>query len=294
MSENGERGEIYHVDGDLVPASEATVSVRDRGFMYGDAAFETVRVYGGTPFEWGAHAARLRRSCETLGFADAVPPADELRRRLESTLSANEFEDAYAKLSVSRGVQPGKLTPSPDVDPTVVVMVARLPRGGTGGGRVWDRPASLATVDRIRAPEAALPAGAKTHNYLGGILARLEIRGTDHDEAVMCTDEGILTEGATSNLFFVVDGTLHTPADSLPLLPGVTRRVVVELADEAGIPVETGAYEPADLERASEVFVTNSTWEIRPVRAVDDRAYESGPVTAELQHRFDERVEQSY
>lgn len=284
----------YHVDGELVPASEATVNVRDRGFMYGDGAFETLRVYDGIPFEWEAHADRLRRSCKILGFADSLPTAENLLDRVTDTVSTNDLQDAYAKLSITRGVQPGKLTPGKAVDPTVVVFVSELPRGGLAGERVWNEPASLGLVERIRIPDEAIPAGAKTHNYLNGILARLDIRDSDHDEAIMCSNEGFLTEGATSNLFFIVDGTLHTPAASLPLLPGVTRGVVLELADEAGIPTETGAYEPAMLERASEVFVTNSTWEIRPVERIDDREYERGPVTEQLQKRFDERIEQLY
>lgn len=286
--------DYYHVDGELVPAEEATVSVRDRGFMYGDGAFETLRVYNGKPFEWPAHADRLHRSCETLGFADALPPAADLRERVTDTVAANDLTDAYAKLSITRGVQPGKLTPGEAVDPTVVVMVSELPRGGVGGEPVWDEPASLGTVDRVRIPDAAVPAGAKTHNYLNGILARLDIRGDDHDEAIMCSGDGFLTEGATSNLFVVVDGVLQTPATSLPLLPGVTRDVVLELAAGADVPTETGEYEPSVLGDADEVFVTNSTWEIRPVTAVDSREYESGPVTERLRALFDRRIERLY
>ena len=284
----------YHVDGELLAESEATVSVRDRGFMYGDGVFETMRIYGGEIFEWGAHAERLRRSCETLGFADALPEKEDLHSRIDETLAANELTDAYAKLSVTRGVQPGKLTPDPAVDPTIVVFVSPLPRGGVGGQRVWDDPATLDTVEQRKVPDSALPAGAKTHNYLNNILARLELRGSDADEAIVQSVDGLLAEGATSNLYFLDGETLHTPSEAVPLLPGITRNVVLELADEAGIPVETGAYEPDRLADASEVFVTNSTWEIRPVTSVDGRAYEIGPVTRELQGQFDERVEQLY
>lgn len=284
----------YHVDGELVPAERATVNVRDRGFMYGDAAFETIRVYGGQPFEWEAHASRLRRTCETLGFADAVPPTTDLRERVEETITANSLADASVKLSISRGVQPGKLTPDDQVDPTVVITISALPRAGVGGERVWDGPASLSLVDRQRAPEKAIPAAAKTHNYLTGILARLELRGTDHDEAIMCSSDGFLTEGATSNLFFVVGERLFTPSVDLPILPGVTRGVVLSLADEAGIPIETGRYTPESLEQATEVFVTNSTWEIRPVTRIDEYSFEVGPITSELTTRFDETVETFY
>ena len=284
---------LYHVDGDIVPADAATVSVRDRGFAYGDAAFETLRVYGGTPFRWTAHAERLRRTCETLGFADAVPPAEELSDRVAETLAANDLTDAYVRLSVTRGVQPGKLTPDESVDPTVVVVVKGLPRGGVSGERVWGEPARVRSVETRRV-DGGVPADAKTHNYLDGILARLELRGTDAHEALLRSADGFLTEGATSNLFFVRDGVLHTPSADLPLLPGVTREVVCSCARAEGVPVETGRYELTALAAASEAFLTNSTWEIRPVARVDDRTFEVGPVTRQLQAAFDERVEQLY
>ena len=284
----------YNVNGDLVPASDATVSVRDRGFMYGDGAFETLRAYDGTLFEWEAHLDRLQRSCETLGFADAVPPTADLYDRITETLAANDLEDAYVKLSVTRGVQPGKLTPETDVDPTTVVYVSELPRSGVMGDRPWDDLAKLQTVEQRRPSNDALPSGAKTHNYLNNILARLELRDTDADEAIMRSPEGYLAECASSNLFFVVDDLLHTPSEELPLLPGVTRDVVLALADEHGIPVNIGRYEPNILEEATEAFVTNSTWEVRPVQEIDGREYDRGPVTNELQRRFNERIEQIY
>ncbi|WP_267162134.1 aminotransferase class IV [Halovenus salina] len=284
--------EYYHVDGELVPPAEATVSVRDRGFMYGDAAFETVRAYGEEVFEWEAHADRLRETCERLGFADAMPSPADLRGRIDETLAANDLADAYVRLSVTRGVQPGKLTPSDTVDPTVVVIVSELPRGGQEGDRVWDDPATVETVDTEKIPHNAMPAGMKTHNYLNGILARLELDGAD--EALLYSPEGYVAEGAASNLFFVRDGILCTPATTLPLLPGVTRDVVLELARDADISVETGHYEPRRVFAADEVFLTNSTWEIRPVVAVDDHTVDVGPVTKRLQAMFDERVEELY
>lgn len=288
--------DYYHVDGAIVPADEATVNVRDRGFMYGDAAFETLRVYGGEPFAWTAHAERLRRTCETLGFADAVPPPGNLHDRVTETLAANDLTEAYIRLSVTRGVQPGKLTPDEAAEPTVVVIVKALPRGGFAGERVWGEPARIQTVDRRRIPDEAIPADAKTHNYLNGILARLELRRLDGvaDEALLRSTDGFLTEGATSNLFFVVDGILQTPTADLPILPGITRDTVLDLAREAGVPVETGRYEPTTLADAEEVFLTNSTWEIRPVTRVDNRHFDVGETTERLQRLFDEHVDATH
>ncbi|WP_135851878.1 aminotransferase class IV [Halorussus salinus] len=289
----------YHVDGELVPAEEATVSVRDRGFMYGDAAFETLRAYGGEVFEWQAHADRLGRTCDALSLDHGLSDAD-LRDRIRETLAANDLDDAYVKLSISRGVQPGKLSPGPVEDPTVVVYVADLPRGGRperGKEPVWDGPATAAVVETRRIPDAALPARAKTHNYLNGILARLEL-GDDHDEALVLDADGNLTEGATSNLFFVRDGVLHTPSLDGPILPGVTRRVLLELAASDGIPVEEGTYDPADLRAADEAFLTNSTWELRPLAVVETENgtidLGAGPITDRLADAFDARIEREH
>jgi branched-chain amino acid aminotransferase len=282
----------YHVNGRLVESNEATVSVEDRGFLYGDAAFETCRAYGGEVFEWDAHLTRLERTCETLGMPDAVP--DDLHDRIDATLSANDLGDAYVRASVTRGVQPGKLTPADDVEPSVVIIVKPLPRGGVDGEDVWDGPADVRTVERRRIPEAAMPADAKTHNYLDGILARLELRGTGADECLVRDVEGALAEGATSNVFFVADGTLKTPSLAGPILPGVTRAVVLELAAERGIPVETGTYDVGAARAADEAFLTNTTWEVRPVAAVDGVAVGGGPITDALAAAFDRRVEACY
>ena len=151
----------YHVDGELVPASEATVSVDDRGFRYGDAAFETMRAYGGTILDWERHCERLERTCETLSLEHGLAD-DDLRGRIDETLAANDVVDAYVRLSITRGVQPGTLTPQPAVDPTVVIYVKPLPRGGLEGEPVWDAPATVRTVETRRIPDDAVPASAKT------------------------------------------------------------------------------------------------------------------------------------
>ncbi|MFB6223261.1 MAG: aminotransferase class IV [Haloarcula sp.] len=287
----------YHVDGALVPEDEATVSVRDRGFMYGDAAFETLRAYGGDPFEWEAHRERLQRTAETLGFADAVP--DDLRERVDETLAANDLDEAYVRLSVSRGVQPGKLTPGTEIDPTVVVICKGLPRGGLDGKHVWDGPASVQTVRTRRIPSEAVPADAKTHNYLNGILGRLDLRkaaagGDPADECLLRDMDGNIVEGATSNLFFVTDNGLRTPSADLDLLPGVTRDVVMELARGEDFPVEAGHYSLDALRDADEAFLTNSTWEIRPIETVDGISVGTGPMTKLLQRLFNERIEETH
>ena len=282
--------EYCHVDGTLLPAEEAAVSVRDRGFTYGDAVFERLRVYGGEPFEWAAHVDRLERSAERLDFDEALPPRDDLRDRVTETLDANDCSEAAVRLSVSRGVQGRDLTPDPRVDPTITVVVDDLPRGGTDGERVWDEPATLRTVETRRPPEEALPSEAKTHSYLNGVLARLDLP-EDADEALVRSMEGHVTGGAGSNLFLVHNGTLYTPTANLPLLPGVTRGVVLDIAGGESFPVETGRYTVTDVREADELFLTNSTWEVRPVTEIDGYEKPVGPITKLCGRLFDRRVE---
>ncbi|TKX68107.1 aminotransferase class IV [Halorubrum sp. SP9] len=294
----GDADRLYHVDGDLVPAAEATVSVEDRGFAYGDAAFETMRAYGGDLFRWDAHADRLADTCETLALDHGIDDA-ELKRRVDETLAANDLADAYVKLSISRGVQPGTLDPNPEVDPTVVVIAKPLARGGVGSDPVHDGPAALQTTKTRKVADRAIPAAAKTHNYLNGILARLELRVTGADEALLLDPDGHVAEGATSNLFFVDGTALKTPSLDGPILPGVTRATVIDLAESEGIPVEEGTYAPDAVREADEVFLTNSTWEVRPVATVDGIAVDgdgegvAGPLTTLLSRLFDRRIEEA-
>jgi branched chain amino acid aminotransferase apoenzyme (EC 2.6.1.42) len=282
-----------HVDNELVPMEDATVSIRDRGFMYGDGVFETLRAYGGEVFRWKAHANRLADSASAINLEHGLSQAT-LKNRIDETLTANNLDEAYVKLSITRGVQPGKLNPDPTVDPTVVVQTSPLPRGGINSNPVWDGPATLQTVKTRRIPDRALPSHAKTHNYLNGILARAELRVSDADEAVMLDTDGQLAEGATGNIFFVDGDALCTPSLDGPVLPGITRSTVLDIAAEEGIPIREDSFDINTLREAEEAFVTNTTWEIRPVKTIDGIDIGRGPLTTLLQQAFQNRVEKRY
>ena len=267
----------YHVGGDLVPASAAAV-------------VETLRAYGGEVFRWDAHADRIDASTTALAI-DHGHAATELKRRVDETLRTNGLDDARVHLTITRGGDLGVLTPPDDPDPTVVVQVAPLPRGGVGGDPAWDDPAALQTVRTRRIPDDAIPANARTHNALDRVLARAEIGVSDADEAVMLDADGHLAGGAGSALFFLADDALCTPSLDGPVVPDVLRETVLDIAEAEEIPVREGKFVPDDLRDAAEAFVAAPAWGLRPVATVDGITVGAGPATTLLRRVFDRRIE---
>ncbi|MFB6124620.1 MAG: aminotransferase class IV [Halanaeroarchaeum sp.] len=279
----------FDVDGDLVPAHAATVDVRDRGFRYGDAVVEPLRAYGGRIFAWPAHYTRLSRACETLAI-DLPLSERALRKRVRATLSANDLLDASVELSVTGGRDVG---PEPDrsVDPTVVITVESMPRGGSAGRRPWGHPATLETVAVEQVPDAALPSQVRSHSQLSAVLGYLA--ADDAVDDVLFRDrDGAVTQTATSAVFLASEGVLRTPSAALSVHPGVRRWFVLQIADELGIPVETGRFGLETVADADEVFVANTRWEIRPVRTIDGATYPVvGPVTEAIGTAFNRLVD---
>ncbi|RAW46504.1 aminodeoxychorismate lyase [Halorubrum sp. 48-1-W] len=296
----------YHVDGEIVAAESATVHVEDRGFRYGDAARETVRAYGGRVFRWDRHAERLARSCEALSIDHGLSDA-ELGDRIDETLAANDLTDAVCAVSITRGRPAGgpgrgeravdRFDPRVEGDPTVVVTARPLPMGGVGSDPAFDAPATLQTVKTRKTSDRAVPADATTHARVNEVLARLELRVTGADEALLLDADGHVAGGADSTLFFADREGLKTPSLDGPVVPRVARSEVIDVAEEEAIPVTEGSYTPSDVREADEVFLANATWEVRPVRAVDgiavdgDGAGVAGPLTTLLSRLFDRRVE---
>ncbi|AWB26869.1 aminotransferase class IV [Halococcoides cellulosivorans] len=277
-----------YLDGRLVPEDRATVSVRDRGFRYGDAIYETVRLYDGAIDAWPAHAARLERSLAALGIAIERTPAD-LRAAIRATALANDARDGAARLSITRGADSGRLTPT-ESDPTVVVTATPLDRGGLGAE--WPEFASAVIVDRQRIPDAARPSHAKVAASVTDVLARREARDRGADEALLQDATGRVVEGATSNLFVVRSDQVVTPPLAGPILPGVTRQQVCDLCADLGLDLLTRAPTPEECRDADEAFLTNATQAIRPIDRIDDRPIEApGPITRRLARAFDAGIE---
>ncbi len=272
------------VDGQLLAAEQATVSVYDRGFRSGEGVFETLRSYGDHVFRLTAHLDRARAGATELGFdAGEVEP---LTAAVQATASANLAAlggaDSALRLTVSAGtIDPHSLFPgTPGGPPTVVVTSHAL--------RPTPPSATAVTVPLAR----ELP-HVKAVSYLVAVTARRRAREQGADEALLTSADGQILEGASSNVFLVYDGGLVTPPLSAGVLAGVTRSVVVTVAERLGIPLAQRVIAGAELLDADEALLTATTREIVPLVAVDDRPIGSGapgPVTRRLQAGYRDEV----
>lgn len=274
------------VDGELLPLERATVNVLDEGFRTGEGVFETMRAYRGRTFRMTAHLERAAAGATRLGFE--VPALDELAAAVAATVDANAHvsEDLAVRLTVTPGpLDPHAPWPMSSLGlPTVVVTAHAL----------WLAPALHEVgIRAVTVPWRRELPDVKAVSYLSATMARRRARALGADEALLCDERDCVVEGASSNVFVVVDGEVLTPAPDAGLLAGVTRAAVLELAAADGIPAREVPVPLATLFNAAEVFVTASTRELVPVVRVDEAAIgdgRPGSVTARLLQAYRDLV----
>lgn len=275
------------LDGRIVPAARARVSVFDRGFLYGDGFFETVRCYRGAPFALEEHLQRLARSAAFLHLP--LPPVP-WAAAVHKVLAANALagRDASVRLTVTRGpAAPGLALPR-QARPTVLLFALPIARSLA---RQQRQGIAVITVPALRS--GALCAH-KLVDYVPAILARTEATRSKAHDAIY-THDGFVGEATTANVFAVLDNTLVTPPTN-SLLPGVTRALVLSLAATADIPTAERPVPMAELYSASEVFLTSAVVEVLPVVRVDNTIVgggKPGTLTRSLQQLYRQRVEQT-
>lgn len=270
--------EVY-INGVFFDEKDAKISVFDRGFLYGDGVFETLRSYGGKIFRLADHLERLSKGA---GFLSIPFDPDEAEKALCQTLLRSRLNDAMLRLTLTRGQGTWGLKCPAEPNPTTVIFA----RPFTGYPGQKDG-ISICISETRKTPQESLDPSLKSLNFLNNILARREATFQGVQEAILLNKDGYLAEGSVSNLFWVSENVLYTPALQTGILPGVTRKVVMELADKENIPCEEGFYNPQDLFAAKEVFLTNTGFEIMPVQRVDDTSFlSSGPITARLMEAY--------
>lgn len=273
------------VDGSISDGASAKISVLDRGFLYGDSVYEVIRTYRGRPFLLDEHLTRLARSASLLGIEMPLEPKD-LAAEIVEVVRAAANPESYIRVVVTRGSGPIGLDPALAEKPCRVVIVTELPQLAP---ELYQHGVGIRLIAGGRAAQGALPKGAKSGNYLVNIMALSAARRRGAHEAVLLDAHGLVTEGASSNVFAVIAGELHTPPLSAGILEGITRRVVIALARTAGLRVHERELHPGELFDADEVFLTSTLREVLPVTAVDGRRVgggEPGPLTTRLRELY--------
>ncbi len=272
--------QLVYINGELLPREEAKVSVFDHGFLYGNALFETMRAYKKKIFRLERHLQRLFLSLERLQFP--IPfTFNSLKEAIHQTIEANQLEDAYIRLNITRGE--GATVPDPTTcgDPSLIIITREyvpyspdLYEKGYSGKVVQIKPSPHTPTSTM-----------KTFNFLNHIMAKAEAKASGFNEGIMVNTDGFITEGTVSNIFLVRENYLSTPAQEAGLLPGVTRQVILELAADSLIESKEENLTPSQLATADEAFLTNSLIEIMPLVALDGHPIGKGvpgPITRKI------------
>jgi branched-chain amino acid aminotransferase len=255
------------IDGRPMAPDAAKVSVFDRGFLYGDSVFETLRTYGGRPFALARHLQRLASSAARV-FIDLPVSLEQLGREIESAIVGAGNAESYVRFTLTRGVGEALgLDPGLSRHPLRVVIVTPLQPPAP---ELYRDGVAVITHRTERITDANAAAGAKVGNYLTAVLANREARLANAAEALLVDGRGRVVEGATSNVFAVLsDGTLVTPPESDGILLGITRETVLAVAAELAVPIRLESLPLDVVKGAAEVFISSSIRELLPVVGVD-------------------------
>jgi len=265
-------GIMVHVGDQLLPRDQARVSVFDSSVQGGDAVWEGLRVYNGRIFQLDAHLERLQASAKALAFS-GVPENSSIKQAIFDTLEANGMRDqAHIRLTLSRGEKV-----SSGMDPNFNQAGCTLIVLAEWKAPVYDQAGiRLITASNRRNSPQCLDSKIHHNNLLNNIIAKIEANVAGADDALMLDIQGFVSETNATNVFMVKDRQLLTPhADSC--LPGITRRVVLELAAELGIVALERNLSLTEIYNADELFVTGTMGELTPVLEVDGREVGDGP-----------------
>ena len=259
------------LNGKVVDERNAKVSVFDRGFLYGDGVFETMRSYNGVVFKLDEHLYRLNRSLKITEIK--IPyPAAFLKKQVYGLLKVHKINDAYIRITVTRGVGTIGLAKITCKRPTIMIVVNKfVPYPET----MYKKGVSLKTVSAAQ-NENSPASMIKSTSFLNYILARLEAKKGGFDDAIMLNSKKRICESTVSNIFMVKGRDLITPPAEEGVLPGITREVILSLAARLGLKAREKALNLKRLYSADEVFLTNSLMEVMSVSEVDGRFIGSG------------------
>ncbi len=258
--------QLDYINGTVAPPGEATLSIADRGVLFGDGVYEVLRSYGGRLWAFDRHMSRLERSLRHI-WIDNVD-LQQIRRAAADLYRQSELPDARLYIQITRGPAERDYPLPKDPRPTVVMTVRALQEDR----ELHRRGARVITRRDLRWGRVDI----KSLNLMANMMAKKEAQECGADEAVLVNDRGVMTEGASSSLFIARRGTVITRENGPHILPGVTREIAIECAEEAGLRVRECAYTLDEFRSADEAFLTGTTLGICPVVFADGKPLGGG------------------
>ena len=269
----------------LVPQEQATVSVFDHGLLYGDGVFEGIRVYNKRVFLLTEHVERLYESALAIRLVIPLTPA-QMAAAVEQTVAANNITNGYVRLVITRGAGSLGLDIRRTSNPQVIVIADTIKLYSE---ELYQQGLKIITASTLRNHPGALSPRIKSLNYLNNILAKIEGTDVGCEEALMLNHKGDIAECTGDNIFIVKRGVLKTPPPDAGILEGITRNCVIQLAEQANIPVQQVTLQRHDVYTADECFLTGTAAEVIAVVGIDGRTIGDGvpgPLTQDLRARF--------
>lgn len=268
---------------ELIKADEVNIHMEDRGYQFGDGVYEVIRVYDGDCFEMDAHLERLVQSADKIRMSLAYPISD-LKQNLIALVEKNSLTNGTIYIQVTRGVAPRTHHFPTDVSSVLVAYVQDLDRPShkTNNGAI----AILAEDIRWKRCDI------KSLNLLGSVLSKQEAKERGCEEAILHRG-GIITEGSSTNVFLIKDRVIYThPADHY-ILNGITRKKVMQIAQDYAIQLKEQPFTTKELLQADEIFMTSTTLEITPIIQIDDKQIGNGEpesITRRIQQGYEEEI----
>jgi branched-chain amino acid aminotransferase len=265
---------VVFINGMFVPKAQASVSLYDHGYLYGDGVFEGVRVYNGRVFRLTPHLERLLFSARALGFRMDGLSLPSLREAVLETCRRNNHQNGYIRITLSRGIGLGLDPQNIDQTPQLIILTQELRLYKTD---LYESGLTMITcATRVPPPDVIDPRIKGTGKYINNIQAKMEANRVGAGEGLMLNQQGLVAEATGDNIFVITNGTILTPPPSAGCLKGITRGVAMELAQDLGLPVREENLSLYDVYNADECFLTGTAAEIIPAVALDQRPIASG------------------
>lgn len=270
--------DLAYLNGEIMPIEAAMVPIEDRGYQFGDGVYEFVATYEGRPFMLEEHLDRLERSMSELAYAPIS--RDDTKKAILELLKASGYQRAGIYIQISRGVAPRNHAYTQKMSPQVIMTirpVKEMPAAMRENG------ATAITVEDTRWGRC----DTKTVQLLANSMAKQKALDSGCDDAIFITDQGVVREGTSSNIFIVSGGKLSTHPLTSNILPGITRMAVLNICAEVGLDAAEAFFDTTALYAADEVFLTGTVTEVLPVVRIDGKPIGDGKVGVLTRRLYD-------